>query len=193
MVTEILPLGVTGLAVFLAGTVGPALVDELPVVADDLLGINRDVSLSGIEIEVAKDLCGDVDRQAAVNHLGREDSAEVVRREPHRCPVDVDDAGPQHVVGEELADPVGGDDLQPVLRGALEQVGQRWAEGPLVAVIPGQQRHPLGGALDSANDPGEDRDQFRVGGDDTLTVGLGRADLQRRNRAHFCRWRQLQT
>ncbi|MFE9645811.1 tyrosine-type recombinase/integrase [Streptomyces sp. NPDC006365] len=33
------------LAVLLAGAVGPALVDELPIVADDLLGIDRDVSI----------------------------------------------------------------------------------------------------------------------------------------------------
>lgn len=54
VVAEVLPLGVAGFAVLLAGAVGPALVYELPVVADDLLGIDRDVCLSGVEIEVAE-------------------------------------------------------------------------------------------------------------------------------------------
>ncbi|MFB7911902.1 hypothetical protein ACFC1T_36255 [Kitasatospora sp. NPDC056076] len=49
------------------GAVSPALVNELPVVADDLFGIDRDVSLSGVEIEMAEELRGDVDRQAAVD------------------------------------------------------------------------------------------------------------------------------
>ncbi|MER6373310.1 MULTISPECIES: GNAT family N-acetyltransferase [Streptomyces] len=74
VVAEVLPLGVAGFAVFLAGTVSSALVNELPVVADHLLGIDGDVCLSGVEIEVAKELRGDVDRQAAVDRLGREDS-----------------------------------------------------------------------------------------------------------------------
>lgn len=161
VVTEVLPLSVAGLTVLLAGTVRSALVDELPVVADHLLGIDSDVSLSGVEIEMAKELRGNVDRQAAIHCLRREDSAEVVRCEPQRSPVDVDDAGPQRRLGEELADPVGGDDLQPVLGGALKQVRQRWAENPLVAAVPGQQRHSLAGALDAANDPGERRDQIR--------------------------------
>lgn len=54
VVTEILSLGVAGIAVLHAGTMGPALIDELPVVADDLLGIDRDVCLSRVEIEVAQ-------------------------------------------------------------------------------------------------------------------------------------------
>ncbi|MFF3336263.1 hypothetical protein ACFYWX_43305 [Streptomyces sp. NPDC002888] len=54
VVTEFLPFGVTRFAALLAGAVGPALVDELPVVADDLLGIDRDVCLGRVEIEVAE-------------------------------------------------------------------------------------------------------------------------------------------
>lgn len=109
VVTEVVPLSVAGLAIFFAGTVRPALVDELPVAADDLLGIDRDVSLSRVEIEMPEHLRGDVDRQAAVDRLGRKDSADIVRREPQRCPVD--DADPQRMLGQELADPVGRDDL----------------------------------------------------------------------------------
>ncbi|PAZ16516.1 hypothetical protein CLM62_08145 [Streptomyces sp. SA15] len=53
MVAEFLPFGVARFAVLLAGAVGPALVDELSVVADDLLGVDRDVCLGRVEIEVA--------------------------------------------------------------------------------------------------------------------------------------------
>jgi len=35
--------------------------------------------------------------------------------------------------------------------------------------------------LDASDDPGQDRDEVRIGGDDSLGVGLGRADLQQRH------------
>jgi hypothetical protein len=47
-------------------------------VTDDLLGIDSDVSLRGVQVEVAEQLGGDVDWQAAVDGLGGEDAAEVV-------------------------------------------------------------------------------------------------------------------
>jgi hypothetical protein len=150
-------------------------------VADDLLGVDRDVCLGRVEIEVAEQLRGDVDRQAAVDGFRGEDSAEVVGRESQRCPVDVDDAGLQGDIGDKFADAVGGDDLQPVLGGAPEQVRQRRAEDPLVAVVPLQQRDPSVGSFDAADDSGEHRDQVQVGGDDAFAVGLGRADLQQRH------------
>jgi len=62
-----------GFAVLLGGPVGAALVDELPVVPDDLLGIDRDLALGGLEVQVPQELRGEVDRQAAVDGLGGED------------------------------------------------------------------------------------------------------------------------
>jgi len=62
VVTELLPFGVGRLAVFLAGAAGTALVDVASVVTDDFLWIDRDVALGGIEIEVAQQFRGDVDR-----------------------------------------------------------------------------------------------------------------------------------
>ncbi|WP_329538333.1 hypothetical protein OG568_52675 (plasmid) [Streptomyces sp. NBC_01450] len=64
----------------------------------------------------------------------------------------------------------------------MEQVGHRRAIDPFVAVVPSRQRHSFAGGLDAANDPGEDGDQVRIGGDDALAVGLGWADLQQRHR-----------
>ena len=71
MVAEFGPFGVAGLTVFLAGPLAAAAGDELPVVADDLGRVDGDVPLGGIEVEVAQELGGDVDRQAAVK-TGRE-------------------------------------------------------------------------------------------------------------------------
>ncbi|RDG37065.1 hypothetical protein [Streptomyces corynorhini] len=105
MVTEVLPLGVAGLAVLLAGAVGPALVDELPVVADDLLGIDRDVCLSGVEIEVVKEFRGDVDRQAAVDGLRVLEAADRVQDvvgERQRCHCPATGQTSPGVVGEVL-------------------------------------------------------------------------------------------
>jgi hypothetical protein len=62
MVSELLPLGVGGLAVFFARALGSALVDEPPVVVDHLFRIYRDIPLGGIQIEVSQQFRGDVDR-----------------------------------------------------------------------------------------------------------------------------------
>jgi hypothetical protein len=65
VVPELLPFDVGRFAVFFAGPLVPALVDELAVVADHLFGIDRDIPLGGIQVEVAEELRGDVDGQAA--------------------------------------------------------------------------------------------------------------------------------
>ncbi|MEW2078912.1 hypothetical protein AB0941_35885 [Streptomyces sp. NPDC013433] len=52
VVAEVSPFGVSWIPVLFAGTCGSALVNEVSVMADDLLGIDRDVSLSGVEIEM---------------------------------------------------------------------------------------------------------------------------------------------
>lgn len=111
VVAELLPLGVGRLAVFFAGPLGSALVDELAVVADHLLGIDGDIPLGGIQVEVAEELRGDVDGQSAVDGLGGEDSPEVVGRELQRGAVGIGDLGPFRQAGEQFADAVGRDDL----------------------------------------------------------------------------------
>jgi hypothetical protein len=87
-----------------------------------------------------------------------------VRGEPQRGAVDIGDVRLSGQVGEEFADPVGWDDLQAVVGDALEQVRQRRAEEPLVAVVTLQQRHFPVACLDPADDAGQDRDQFGVAG-----------------------------
>jgi hypothetical protein len=100
MIAELLPFDICWFAIFLARAAGPALVHKIPVVADDLLGIDRDISLSGIEVEVSKELGGDVDRDAAVDGLRGEDSTEVVWSEPQWGAVDVDDGCSEGQVGQ---------------------------------------------------------------------------------------------
>lgn len=88
--------------------------------ADDLLGIDRDISLSGVQVEMAKYLGGDVDRQSTVEGLSGEDPPEVVRGKSQPRAVDVDDVRPFHELREQLPHPVRGHHLQTVLRDALE-------------------------------------------------------------------------
>ena len=53
VVPELLPLGVGGFAVFVAGAMGSTLVHELAVVPDHLLRVDGDISLSRIQVEMA--------------------------------------------------------------------------------------------------------------------------------------------
>lgn len=152
VVSELCPFDVGGLAVFLARALGPALVHVAPVVADHFLRIDRDIPLGGVEVEVAEEFGGDVDRQAAVHGFGGEDPAEVMRGEPQRGSVDVHDAGPDGQIGQQASDPGRGDDVDPVLVGALEQMRQGRAEGPFVSVVARQQRHVSVGGLDAAQE-----------------------------------------
>jgi len=94
VVAEVGPFGVDRAPDTLRRDVRLGLVDEVSVVADDILGIDRNISLSGVEIEMAEYLGGDVARQPAVDGLGGEDPPEVVRGESQPRIVDVDDVGP---------------------------------------------------------------------------------------------------
>lgn len=69
------------LDVFALGSECSAVVEELLVVLDDVLGEDRDVTLSGLKIQMSEQGRADVDGQAAVDDVGREESAEVVRGE----------------------------------------------------------------------------------------------------------------
>src|SRR5258707_3523652 len=89
MVAELGPLGVGGFPVFLAGTLAAPLGDELPVMADHLFRVDRDIPLGGIKVKVAEQPGGDVDGQAAVDGLRGEDAAEDMPSEPQRWPLGV--------------------------------------------------------------------------------------------------------
>jgi hypothetical protein len=69
--------------------------------------------------------------------LGREHPPEIVGRELQRFAVDVGETGPFRQAGEQLPDAVG-DDLQPVVRDALDRVRQRRAEGALIGIYAGE-------------------------------------------------------
>ena len=58
--------------------------DEGLMGGDEVLGEHRGVPASGVEVEMAQQGCGDVQRQTAVDDVGGEQAAKVVRRKPHR-------------------------------------------------------------------------------------------------------------
>ena len=122
MIAELRPFRVGGFTVFFAWPLCPSLVNELPVMADYLSRVDGDISLSCVQVEVAKQSGGDMDREAAVDGFGGEDPAEIMRGESQRRPVDVGDACPHGQRVEQVADLAGRDDLQVVLGVALEQV-----------------------------------------------------------------------
>jgi hypothetical protein len=61
VVAEFRPLGAGGFAILLAGSLAAALGDELPVVADHLGRIDRDVPLCGVEVKMAQQPGGDME------------------------------------------------------------------------------------------------------------------------------------
>jgi hypothetical protein len=65
---------------------GAAAFDEELVRGDHLLGKHRGVAAGRVEVQVAQQRGGDVQRQAAGDHLGGEQPPEIVRREPDRPP-----------------------------------------------------------------------------------------------------------
>ena len=79
---ELLPFGVGGGAVFLAGAQGTAAGDEGPVAVDDFLGIDGLVAHGGVDVAVAGDELGDVRRHPVHDRVGDEHPSEVVGREP---------------------------------------------------------------------------------------------------------------
>jgi hypothetical protein len=73
VIAELGPLGVRRLPVLFAGPLAAPVGDELPVVPDHLFGVNRDISLRGVQVEMTQETGGDVDGQAAVDGLGGKD------------------------------------------------------------------------------------------------------------------------
>jgi hypothetical protein len=90
---ELVPFGVGGAAVFLAGAQFPAAGDERPVPVDGLFGVDGLVSHGGVDVPVPEDELGDVRRHAVHDRLGGEDPAEVVRGEVHRFAVAAGEPG----------------------------------------------------------------------------------------------------
>ncbi|MBW8089313.1 hypothetical protein IGW14_15120 [Streptomyces hygroscopicus subsp. hygroscopicus] len=72
---ELGPLLGGDIAVLVLGTQVSAMVQELLVVLDDVLGEDRDVALCRLENQVSEEGGTDVGWKAAVDDLGREESA----------------------------------------------------------------------------------------------------------------------
>lgn len=94
VVGEDLELVGGGLAVFVAGAGGSSSFKELVVVVENVLRVDRDVALSGVEAAVAGELCGDVDGELVGDELGEVEPSEVVGCRPKEGPVAVAQSGP---------------------------------------------------------------------------------------------------
>jgi hypothetical protein len=88
-------------------------------VVDDLVGVDGHIPFGGVEVQVAQELGGDVDGQAAVDRLGGEQPPEVVGNQAQRLAVDVVELGSGDRPGDGVAGALVADDD----RGA---VGLRW-------------------------------------------------------------------
>lgn len=80
VLVELAPLVLGGFAVFGLGSCGPPVVQERPVVADQVVLEDREVCLRGVDVGVAEDLGGDVNGQAAGDRFGDEHVPQVVHR-----------------------------------------------------------------------------------------------------------------
>jgi hypothetical protein len=152
---ELVPLGVGGLPVLLAGPRGAPAGDEGPVVLDDLVVVDGDVGLRGGQRLVAEELGGDMDRKAGGHRLGGEDAPEIVRREAHRPPVGPGDPGGCGGAVQELLDPERGQDGVGQTPGPLEEERKRRAVEPLGLVVARHQRQLLPAGPDPADDGDE--------------------------------------
>jgi hypothetical protein len=79
---ELGPLGGGRVTVFLGRSLVASPVEELLVVADNVVVEDRDVAAGGLDAEVPEESCSDVDGQAGVDQVSREETPEVVWGEP---------------------------------------------------------------------------------------------------------------
>ena len=110
---------------------------------------------------MAEDLGGNVRRESGAEGLGREEPAEIVRRE-FQWPVrGVGEPGDGQDAEEELAQRGAG--YRPALwaAGPLEQEGHRRTPRPFVGVVGRHQRQRRPAASDPVDDRGEDLSEFR--------------------------------
>ena len=121
---ELLPLRITGGAVFLTGPGGPAAGDEGAVTHDGLFGIDRLVTHCGVDVGMSDNELGDVRRHAVEHSVGDEDSPEVVGDEMQGPAVDSDKAGGNERGVEQLANRRGADRPGIGADVALKQDGQ---------------------------------------------------------------------
>ena len=133
MAEELLPFGVGGGAVFLAGAQGPAAGDECPVTVDDLFGVDGLVSHRGVDVAVAGHELGDVRRHPVHDRVGDQQPAEIVGRELERLASGVGEPGGCQGDVEQLTDGLGGDRTVFCAQAALEQ--QRHRRVPLALVV----------------------------------------------------------
>src|SRR5258708_5294819 len=124
---ELVPFGVAGNAVFLAGAGGAAAGDERPVGVDDFFGVDRLVPHRGVDVGVPGHELGDVRGHAVHHRIGDEEPAEILGGEVQRLPAGVSQPGSGQRRLQQLASPV--DRHGPALDADLALEQQRHRRG----------------------------------------------------------------
>lgn len=119
---ELLPLVFRGLAVFRRRADGTAGVEEGAIAVDQFALEDREIRLRGVDVVVAEDLRGDVDRESSGDGVRDEHSAEVMRRVAQRLASAVGESCPLDGVVEQGVEHFGADDFPAPAHFALEQV-----------------------------------------------------------------------
>ena len=178
---ELVPFGVGGGAIFLAGTGGAAAGDEGAVAVDHFLGVDGLISHGGVDVAVPDDQLGDVRRHPVEDGVGDEQSSEIVGGEQQWGSTRGGQAGSGEGVVEQCPHAAGGD--WPVLDAdfALEQQGHRRVPDAFVDVVGHCQRDHAVGVADPADDRAEHLCQLRFDDQQPFGVGLRRGDVQQRD------------
>ena len=95
---EFVPLGSSWFAVFLGGPNDPPFFDERAVIPEDILRVDRSVTLSRRQTGVPHQHLHYMWRQAAGKCLGSEVATEIVRGEPHLGTADLDMCASRQVI-----------------------------------------------------------------------------------------------
>jgi hypothetical protein len=173
---ELVPFGVGNRPVFAVRSHRSAHGEVVLVMPNDVFLEDGDVTVEGLQVQVPEQRGADVDREAVVGQVGREQAPKVVRSES--------DCGQSWVIDgegaaeplEHLTEPAGGDDLGALTDGALEQERLRFAGEVFVLVVTGGQRHHRATAREAAQDASQHMEQLGADGQHAFPVGLGRRD-----------------
>ena len=176
---ELFPFGVGGHPVLLGGPQAAAPGQERQVGLDGLVGIDRLVAESDVDVLVACDDLGDVWRQPVHDRLGDEDPPEIVRGVVQGAAVGgVDQPGAGEGGLEHFAEGAVADRTVLGPETALEQQRGRGHPHAFVPVVGGDEGHCAGGFTDPADDGGQYFGEFGADHQKPLGVGLGGGDLQ---------------
>lgn len=178
VVEELVPFGVGDISVLFAGALLSAAGDEGSVVVDDVVVVDRDVALGGVEAFVAEDLGGDVNWKPGCDCFGGEDAPEVVGRDPGGRPVGMDNAGKVNNARDQDPGLGGVDHCVDQALAALKQERKQRAVDSLGVIETPDEWHLPVGVADPLDHGGEDFAEFGADDEEAFAVGLRGCDLE---------------